>query len=231
MAETASTVEHFKSSLGTFLANVKQLSERNKVPTWFNEFYKHLSNFSTDFTATIVALEKHDQLLESQLAIQKTVTDRLDGERKKLDDYVNDLEADVEDLRQYSRRTNLLFHGIEEGDRESTDDKIMEVINTKLGLNLTLDDVGRSHRLGRKVENRKRPIIARFVSYRKRKTVFEAKKKLKGTGIVISENLTKAKWTKGEDGNNKGRGPCVNMHFILSWTIICSLVLNRVYVL
>ena len=111
-----------------------------------------------------------------------------------MDEYVKDLEADVEDLRQYSRRTNLLFHGIEEGDRENTDDKIMEVINTKLGLNLTLDDVGRSHRLGRKAENRKRPIIARFVSYRKRKTVFEAKKKLKGTGIVISENLTKERY-------------------------------------
>ena len=180
--------------MDTFLGNVKQLSEKNKVPTWFHEFYKHLSNFSTEFTATITALQKQDTLMESQLAVQKTVTNRLDEERKNLESYVGELEADLEDLRQYSRRTNLLIHGIAEDEQESTDNKVMEVFKDKLGLDLTLDDVGRTHRLGRKAPSKKRPIIARFNSYRKRKMVFDAKRKLKGTGIVITENLTRTRY-------------------------------------
>ena len=98
------------------------------------------------------------------------------------------MEAELEDLRQYSRRTNILIHGVEEEAQESTDNKVMSIINNQLQL------PERTHRLRRKVKEKKRPIIARFVSYRKRKTVFDAKKKFKGTRTVITENLTKDRY-------------------------------------
>ena len=39
-----------------------------------------------------------------------------------------------------------------------------------------------------------RPIIVKFASYRKRNTVFYNKKKLKGSNIMITENLTKKRY-------------------------------------
>ena len=68
-------------------------------------------------------------------------------------------------------------------------------------LNIPIDelDIQRSHRLGppnskRPLRSNKkkapRPIIVKFTNYKKRKEVYSSKKKLKGQGIVISENLT-----------------------------------------
>ena len=60
---------------------------------------------------------------------------------------------------------------------------------------LELHDSAKSHRLGTKKESeegqpRHRPIFAKFVSDRSRQKLFHPKKKLKGTGISIFENLT-----------------------------------------
>ena len=56
--------------------------------------------------------------------------------------------------------------------------------------------IDRSHRLGRATGGisgggKPRPIILKFVSYQDRSAVFARKKQLKGTKIVITENLTK----------------------------------------
>lgn len=159
-------LDRFKGSLQTFLTNVKQVCSHKNTPGWFQDFYKHLDSFSNDFTATIMDLEKNHSLLESELVIQKVITDGLEKERKRLDKNVNDLEAGLEDQRQYSRRTNILIHGLDEEAQEKTDDKMLEILQNKLQLPLSINDISRTHRLRHKVEGKKTPIIARFVLYR-----------------------------------------------------------------
>ena len=39
-----------------------------------------------------------------------------------------------------------------------------------------------------------RPIIARFISYRQRKQIYDAKKKLKGQKTLVTESLTKSRY-------------------------------------
>ena len=56
-------------------------------------------------------------------------------------------------------------------------------------MNLPKTAIQRCHRLGAKKQT-SRPIIMRFVSYADRKRVFNQKKLLKGTGVVITENLS-----------------------------------------
>ena len=58
-------------------------------------------------------------------------------------------------------------------------------------MNLTVNDIGRSHVIG-KVKNGKSQVIVRFLSYRTRSKVYTNKKALKGDadGIFITENLT-----------------------------------------
>ena len=97
-------------------------------------------------------------------------------------------------MQQYSRRTNVLIHGIEEEVKEDTDKKAHDLFTEQLGLQLVEKDIARSHRLGKKTEGRNRPIIVRLLSYRQKKAVYDKKTKLKGTKVVITENLTKERY-------------------------------------
>ena len=130
-------------------------------------------------------LARTNEKLESKIAVASTVTDRL--------------VEQVHELRQYSRRPNLLIHGVEEEEtrdrkhKEDTDGKVMKIVQDQLGLRdkVMLNDISRSHRLGkRRNDGKKRPIIVRFTSYRSRKMVFDQKKHLKRSGVSITENLT-----------------------------------------
>jgi hypothetical protein len=107
-----------------------------------------------------------------------------------------DLANRTDDLEQYQRRNNLRVFGIRETEKEDTDQLIVELCRDKLGIDLPEAALCRSHRVGRKSEpaadgkRKHRPIIVRFTSYRYRRLVFDAKKKLKGSGITVKEDLT-----------------------------------------
>ena len=97
----------------------------------------------------------------------------------------------IDDLEQYSRRNCLPFVGIEERDDEDTDALVLDVCNSELEVEVSLEDTERSHRLSSRIhqqgewgdnaeasqrrQQRQRPIIVKFNSYRKRQTVFAAK--------------------------------------------------------
>ena len=111
--------------------------------------------------------------------------------------------ADANDsLEQYKRRPNLRFEGIPEADHgEDTYAKLLDIANSLLGMKppLELDDLERSHRLGRRVDKdgpRTRAIIVRFQSERLRDEVYRARTKLKmhkeskDEQIFINDDLT-----------------------------------------
>ena len=84
------------------------------------------------------------------------------------------------------RRPNLRFEGIPEADHgEDTDAKVLNIANSKLGMTppLQLDNLERSHRLGRRIDKDGRPrthaIIVRFQSERLHDEVYRARTKLK----------------------------------------------------
>ena len=77
---------------------------------------------------------------------------------------------------------------------------VINICNTKLGLDITEDSIDRSHRLGQwhpfmsqsqtEFELPKpRTISVKFMNYHDRSNVFHSKAKLKQTGIAIYENL------------------------------------------
>ena len=117
---------------------------------------------------------------------------------------VNNPVKKLDETEQYSCRNFLIFTGIKEDSdpsREDTDEVVIKICNTKLGLNITEDSIDRSHRLGRwhqfmsqsQTESetpRPRAIIVKFMNYHNRCNVFHSKAKLKQTGIAIYENLT-----------------------------------------
>jgi len=125
---------------------------------------------------------------------------RLQSEVTSLKEHVrvldNQLKCRTDDVEQYTRRNNLRVFGIPETPGEDTDRLIVNLAKEQLGVDLPLEAIERSHRVGSRPaarqggRERHRPVIVRFCSYRDRRRVFQAKKKLKGTDISIKEDLT-----------------------------------------
>ena len=82
---------------------------------------------------------------------------------------------------------------------EDTDEKIVEMAQNQLNLNISKSDIDRSHRVGRpKPGGRPRPIIVKFISYKTKKAVFQARSALSlrtpgGKAKYINEDLTKTR--------------------------------------
>ena len=114
------------------------------------------------------------------------------GQRVEKLERANDaLRDELDAQEQYSRRNCLLLHGVPETEADTTA-AALHIIDQHLDIKLPSDAIDRSHRLGRTTgEGKPRPIIMKFVSYQDRRAVFGRKKNLKGTKIVLTENLTK----------------------------------------
>ncbi|CAB4002485.1 Hypothetical predicted protein [Paramuricea clavata] len=98
---------------------------------------------------------------------------------------------EVDNINQYGHRNCLLVHGVTEAPQENTDDTVIDIFKSKLNVDITKQDLDRSHRLRSRRQNfnRPRPIIIKFCSYNRRAEIFRIKRHLKNTGITISESL------------------------------------------
>ena len=133
------------------------------------------------------------QELRDTIAQNTSVIEELNKALHKKDEQIIALERRVDDLEQYSRRQCLRIFGVEEKDGEDTDKIVLDVAE-KVGATVSVGDIDRSHRVGVKRSDRPRAIIVKFVSYRKRNEVFKNKRKLKGSGITVREDLTKTRY-------------------------------------
>ena len=112
----------------------------------------------------------------------------------------------LDNIEQYSRRNCLLFTGIVEKDDENTDQLILDRCRESMGIELSLQDIDRSHRIGMKTQRevlsepeengevkhqKVRPIIVKYTLLKTLASIFDTKKNLKDKHVGISENLMK----------------------------------------
>lgn len=109
------------------------------------------------------------------------------------------LKAAVEDnikLEQYTRRENLRFNKITEEEGEDCKSLIYEVIQNEMGIDTANIKFHAVHRVGKKMENRCRPIIARFISREDRNQIWQNRGKIKHSDnypdAYITEDFAKA---------------------------------------
>lgn len=136
---------------------------------------------------------------------------RLESKVCEQENRIQKMESTMNNMEQYSRRSCIRIFGVPEQKGEDTDQLAVRIIESKLGVNLDpVKDIDRSHRTGkvteassrqsqpssrasRSVDSAKpRPIIVKLTTYRKRREIIMNRKKLKGSGIVIVEDLTAA---------------------------------------
>ncbi|XP_077543323.1 uncharacterized protein LOC144155629 [Haemaphysalis longicornis] len=103
----------------------------------------------------------------------------------------------IDDLENRSRRSNVLFFGIEDTDQseswEASETHVREFCSNKLSV--TAASIARAHRLGRFSAEKTRPIIAKFYNEKTRRdveTILSKGVKLKNTTFSISRDFSEA---------------------------------------
>ena len=97
------------------------------------------------------------------------------------------------DLEQYSRRNNIRILGIDDPKQTETADdttaKVITMLQSKLEMDVNINDIDIAHRLGKFRKDGNRPVIVKFLSRKKKNQALYKRRALKGSSIVIKEAL------------------------------------------
>ena len=129
-----------------------------------------------------------------------------DAKIEKLERRIETLESDFDSLEQYSRRNSIRLFGLEEKPGEDAAALAVSFVNKQMKVEppITIDDIDRVHRIGKKVlpnesspheRPKPRAIIIKFATYRARQRVVMQRKLIKDTDYYINEDLTRARST------------------------------------
>nr|KAG5688004.1 hypothetical protein BaRGS_022945 [Batillaria attramentaria] len=98
----------------------------------------------------------------------------------------------MHDLEQYGRRNNIKIYGLAEESKSETAVETGVVVRKfcREGLGVTVAETDIDHRLGARQRDRHRSIIVKFVRREVKQEVVRQRRKLKQSGIVVTDDLT-----------------------------------------
>ena len=147
-----------------------------------------------EINSTVKGQIEEISYLKHEVVQNKLEISQLKVENEKLKQITNLSIYKIDELDQYNRRENLRIHGIQENDSNRDDgEEVVMKIAEELNIGITALDIQRAHRLGKRNSNsvaKPRPIIVRFISYKKRNEFMYAKSKLKNSLIYKNAYLT-----------------------------------------
>lgn len=105
------------------------------------------------------------------------------------------LAQQVDQGEMRSRRKILLLHGVPEDQKENTNTVVAKEMLERLKLaGFSSSDISRCHRMGRAAgKDRPRPILFKLREVTLREKIWSSKTLLKGSGVTLSEFLTKTR--------------------------------------
>ena len=110
-------------------------------------------------------------MIEDKLSHLRYENLRLTGENKELNKRVTALERKIDDAEQDSRRNCLRISNLTKNEDENTDETVVKVANM-INVELTLEEIDRSHRTGKRSEICHPDIIVKLSTYRVRDNFF-----------------------------------------------------------
>jgi hypothetical protein len=202
-ANMADSAEPVQTALKELFEKMSTLEQRLVGTLATKEDVEQMKENVKSFTGEV--LEKLDKIegqmleLESKTAavakevkVVKAKTNRLEHNINDHDIRVKQLERDMNDLEQYSRRSHLRVYRIPEpanGQKEDVTKKVCDIFTDLVGVRIVPEDIEVAHRSGR-VGGKARPVLVRFFDRKKRDTILQNRRKLKGKNIVVDEDLT-----------------------------------------
>ena len=163
------------------------------APDWALGFFNKMS----DMTTRLERVEaKIDITREVAIEAQKRSVDNT-TRTDELEQRIQQLERQMQVQEDYSRRSNLRIEGIPEAQNPDGEfEELYQVVQKLFHDELQLEGdirLERCHRLGKtpsSSKNRPRPILIRFSWFQDRIRVWNSKKKLKGSRVVIREDFS-----------------------------------------
>lgn len=130
--------------------------------------------------------DKHE-VLQNQLDSLNEQTASLMEKERNLQEQVNEMMSRNLYLESYSRRENIKFFSIPEGQDEDTEEVLRDFMEQELGYHDARSvEIQRVHRLNRRRDaSGPRPIIARFLRYKNVEEIFALGRRLEGTGYQM----------------------------------------------
>lgn len=118
----------------------------------------------------------------------------LEGDIKQLQRDNNKMKVELEEridfIEQRHRRKNIRLYGVSEEKNESTEEIVVRTLSKQLNMDIPPNCIEECYRVGMKTSDNKRHILIKFVSQQMKYAVYKNKSKLKGTRVVVKEDLT-----------------------------------------
>ena len=172
-----------RTSLNSDMQATVKETIKEELPDMANDI---VSKVVTGLNQRIEKLETENQRLDKDVK-------NLKKENKTLKSTIAKLEKAADNGEQYSRRNSLRMSGIPETTTENTDMLVLEVA-AAINSDISIDEIDRSHRVGKPKKGKHREIIIKFSTYRARQKFFAKRKDLKDAGypgVFVNEDLTK----------------------------------------
>lgn len=156
------------------------------------QFHERMTKFEAELTRSSPSSSPAPvSLAEEYAAFKKLVLESLGCLQQQMEALAKDVDA----LEMRGRRKMLLIHGVAEVSKEEPSVVVAEVLREKLKLDtFTVAAIRRCHRMGSQSgAGKPRPILVKFQDVDTRDKIWFAKTKLKGSGITLSEFLTRSR--------------------------------------
>lgn len=138
-----------------------------------------VNTLSENYEKRIKALEDENANIKSRLQTLEEMNKNIIAKYDKFDSAL--------------KRKSLRIYGLKETKDENCSKTTLDLITKKMEIKMESYNIESCYRVGKYDPNKVRPIYIKFVRLDNKREIFKNKKKLKGTGIVIREELTKEK--------------------------------------
>ena len=181
---------HFETKLNDWISNTLPQLTKDLIMSYANSAVNEYVS-STQFKKSIPETLQFEvgNLQETTKSSQETIAG--------LEEANAVLREQLDDLEQYTRRTNIQIFGIPEPtgtDPEDTNAKAIDFFANQLGITVSADHISRSHRNGKRGRT-PRLIIVRLVHYKTKVQLLRKRWELKAreTNFDIWEDLTQCR--------------------------------------
>lgn len=146
---------------------------------------EELKNSNSDMIVKLEEIEKERD--ESQKK-----NEELEAQLSEREARLKDHEVRLNDIEQYTRRNSVRIYGDTDKNEtiEHSRDLVIKLLKDKLLITVQSHEIDVAHRLGRFMKEGCRPIICKFVSRTLKRDVIKKRRSLKGSQIIIREDLT-----------------------------------------
>nr|CAH7754371.1 unnamed protein product [Callosobruchus chinensis] len=128
--------------------------------------------------------------LETEIANLKLTNERNVGNTPVEGMHQKTMEQKLDNVQQHIKNNNLRLMQVPEAEGENLLDKVYDVFTNKMKVDINKSEITAVYRVGRRNDTKPRHVLVSFNDNSIKMAAYNKKKFLKGTKIVIKEDLT-----------------------------------------